>query len=72
SLEELGLTGIDTSQIEDFIAKVVQERQDFVKEKGPAAVGPLMGIVMGEFRGKVDGKVLSELLKQKINECNNT
>ncbi|WP_091690370.1 Glu-tRNA(Gln) amidotransferase subunit GatE [Methanococcoides vulcani] len=72
SLEDLGLTGIDTSQIEEFITKIVEERQDFVKEKGPAAVGPLMGIVMGEFRGKIDGKVLSELLKQKINECINT
>ncbi|AKB85421.1 Glu-tRNA(Gln) amidotransferase subunit GatE [Methanococcoides methylutens] len=72
SLEELGLTAIDTSEIEAFIAKVVSERQEFVAEKGMGAVGPLMGVVMGEFRGKVDGKVLSELLKQKINEQINT
>lgn len=64
----LGLTGIDTTEIEKFIENVVQERQEFVKEKGMAAVGPLMGPVMGNFRGKVDGKLLSELLKQKIKE----
>lgn len=68
SLEELGLTGSDTAEIEAFIEKLVEERQDFITEKGTGAVGPLMGLVMGEFRGKVDGKVLSELLKQKINE----
>ncbi|MGM0771138.1 MAG: Glu-tRNA(Gln) amidotransferase subunit GatE, partial [Halobacteriota archaeon] len=72
SLEEIGLTAIDTSEIEGFITKVVSDRQEFVAEKGMGAVGPLMGIVMGEFRGKVDGKVLSELLKQKINEHINT
>ncbi len=47
---------------------MIHERQDFVKEKGPGAVGPLMWVVMAEFRGKVDGKILSELLKQKINK----
>ncbi|NPE31932.1 Glu-tRNA(Gln) amidotransferase GatDE subunit E, partial [Methanococcoides sp. SA1] len=68
SLEELGLTGSDTAEIEAFIEKLVEERQDFINEKGAGAAGPLMGLVMGEFRGIVDGKVLSELLKQKINE----
>ena len=65
---EAGLSGSDTAEIEKFIDSMIHERQEFVKEKGPGAVGPLMGVVMAEFRGKVDGKILSELLKQKINK----
>ncbi|MDW7732926.1 MAG: Glu-tRNA(Gln) amidotransferase subunit GatE [Methanolobus sp.] len=65
--EELGLGGIDTASIEAFIESVINERQDFVREKGLAAIGPLMGPVMAEFRGKVDGKVISDILKQKVN-----
>ncbi|MBN2489183.1 MAG: GatB/YqeY domain-containing protein, partial [Methanosarcinaceae archaeon] len=68
AVANLGLTGIDTAQIEKFIESVVASRQDFVREKGMAAVGPLMGVVMAEFRGKVDGKILSETLKQKVSE----
>ncbi|MGP8321477.1 MAG: Glu-tRNA(Gln) amidotransferase subunit GatE [Methanosarcinaceae archaeon] len=68
AVSSLGLSGIDTAQIEEFIEGVVKDRQDFVREKGMAAVGPLMGVVMGEFRGKVDGKVLNGVLSRKINE----
>jgi glutamyl-tRNA(Gln) amidotransferase subunit E len=68
ALEQLGFSGIDISEIEAFAASLVEERADFVKEKGLGAVGPLMGIVMGQFRGKVDGKVVSDILKQKIEE----
>ncbi|WP_370572155.1 Glu-tRNA(Gln) amidotransferase subunit GatE [Methanomethylovorans sp.] len=65
---EAGLCSSDNAEIEKFIDDMIHERQEYIKEKGPAAVGPLMGVVMVEFRGKVDGKILSELLKQKINQ----
>ncbi|MBN2111256.1 MAG: Glu-tRNA(Gln) amidotransferase subunit GatE [Methanosarcinaceae archaeon] len=68
AVEELGLGVIDTKLIEKFIESVVSDREDFVRAKGLAAVGPLMGPVMAEFRGKVDGKVVSDILKQKINK----
>ncbi|MDI3486492.1 MAG: glutamyl-tRNA(Gln) amidotransferase subunit [Methanolobus sp.] len=66
--EKMGLGSIDLSDVESMVEAVIRERQDFVKEKGMAAVGPLMGVVMAEVRGKVDGKTISEILKQKINE----
>jgi len=66
--DKLGLGGVDTGSIEAFIDTVISEREEFVKEKGLAAIGPLMGPVMAEFRGKVDGKVVSDILKQKINK----
>jgi glutamyl-tRNA(Gln) amidotransferase subunit E len=65
---KMGLGTLDMSEVEGIVEAVVKERQDFVKEKGMGAVGPLMGIVMKEIRGKVDGKILNELLKQKVNE----
>ncbi len=66
--DKLGLGGVDTESIEAFIETVIREREEFVTEKGLAAVGPLMGPVMAEFRGKVDGKLVSDILKQKINK----
>ncbi len=66
--DKLGLGGVDTESIEVFIETVISEREEFVTEKGLAAVGPLMGPVMAEFRGKVDGKLVSDILKQKINK----
>ncbi|WP_342304767.1 Glu-tRNA(Gln) amidotransferase subunit GatE [Methanolobus sp. ZRKC5] len=65
---KMGLGNLDISEVENMVDKIIDQRQDFVKEKGLGAVGPLMGVVMGEMRGKVDGKVLSEMLKQKINK----
>ncbi|MEZ5335136.1 MAG: GatB/YqeY domain-containing protein [Methanolobus sp.] len=66
--EKMGLGSLDLSEVEAIVEAVIQEKQDFVKEKGMGAVGPLMGVVMKEVRGKVDGKTLSDILKQKINE----
>ncbi|NLO30079.1 MAG: Glu-tRNA(Gln) amidotransferase subunit GatE [Methanosarcina mazei] len=66
AISNLGLSAFDPEEIENFIKNMVREKGDFIKEKGPAALGPLMGIVMKEFRGKVDGKILSHMLKREI------
>lgn len=66
AVKELGLGRMDSSEAEAVVAEVVAERQAFVREKGMAAVGPLMGPVMERLRGKVDGKVASELLRKEI------
>ncbi len=64
----LDLVGIDEEQTESVIARVVAERRDFVHERGPGAIGPLMGVVMQELRGKADGKLISRILTEKISE----
>jgi len=66
AISKLGLSAFDPEEIENFIKKMVRERGDFIKDKGPAALGPLMGIVMKEYRGTVDGKVLNHMLKKEI------
>jgi glutamyl-tRNA(Gln) amidotransferase subunit E len=54
--------------LDDFIAKLVDEKVDLIKERGEKAFKPLMGLVMKEFRGKVDGKVVAEKLMKAIKE----
>ncbi|AKB44616.1 Glu-tRNA(Gln) amidotransferase subunit GatE [Methanosarcina vacuolata] len=66
AISNLGLSAFDPEEVENFIKKTVRERGDFIKEKGPAALGPLMGIVMKEYRGTVDGKILSQMLKKEL------
>ncbi len=63
---KLGIGGTDLAQVEQFVDDLLKERMDFVREKGPDAAGPLMGLVMARFRGKIEGKVLNDLLRNKI------
>lgn len=68
AISKLGLSAFDPEEVENFIKKTVKERGDFIREKGPAALGPLMGIVMKEYRGTVDGKILSQMLKKELDD----
>ena len=54
--------------LDSFIAKLVEEKVDLIKERGDKAFKPLMGLVMKEFRGKVDGKIIAEKLMKAIRE----
>jgi glutamyl-tRNA(Gln) amidotransferase subunit E len=56
----------DAHAVDAVIAKVLAERADFVKAKGPAAAGPLMGPVMAELRGKADGALIAARLKAAL------
>jgi glutamyl-tRNA(Gln) amidotransferase subunit E len=68
AISKLGLSAFDPEEVENFIKKTVKERGDFIREKGPSALGPLMGIVMKEYRGAVDGKILSQMLKKELDD----
>jgi glutamyl-tRNA(Gln) amidotransferase subunit E len=63
---------ISTAELEAIIRRIVQERADFVAQKGPGALGPLMGVVMAEVRGSADGKLVSDLLKREIAKSGKT
>jgi len=66
AVEKLGLVSVDAGEAEAVIASIVKEREEFVRSKGMAAVGPLMGLVMGALRGKIDGKQASDILMKEI------
>lgn len=63
--QALGI-GVEAKDLEVAIDKLVEERMDYIREKGLNSVQPLMGVVMKEFRGKVSGQEVSRLLKEKI------
>jgi len=66
AISSLGLGSLDQDDAAVIIDTIIQERADFVREKGEGAVGPLMGVAMKELRGKVDGKKAADLLKERI------
>ena len=61
-----GLVPADTTSIQLAVEEVIEERGEYVRDKGMAAIGPLMGMVMGKLGGAADGKAVSEILKQNI------
>ena len=64
---ELKNENIET-EVSVFINNLIEEKLEFVKERGMGAIGPLMGPVMSEFRGKMDGAKINELLIKGIKE----
>jgi glutamyl-tRNA(Gln) amidotransferase subunit E len=59
------LAPADIGGLEDVIKGIVEERLDFVQERGMGAMGPLMGVVMQAAVG-ADGKEVSALLRAAI------
>jgi glutamyl-tRNA(Gln) amidotransferase subunit E len=60
-----GLAPADLGDLATIINDLVNQRLDFVKERGMGAMGPLMGVVM-QAAGGADGKEVSALLKAAI------
>lgn len=53
-------------ELQALVHTIVSERVDFIKSRGKAALGPVMGVVMKEVRGRIDGKVVSEVLEEEL------
>ena len=66
AVSSLGLGSLGQGDAVGIIDAIIEERADFVREKGEGAVGPLMGVAMKELRGKVDGKKAADLLKERV------
>ncbi|UCE81529.1 MAG: Glu-tRNA(Gln) amidotransferase subunit GatE [Methanobacteriota archaeon] len=66
ALESLGVVKMEADAVREVCDRIVSERTDFIRERGEASLGPLMGIAMRELRGKADGKVISEVLSERI------
>lgn len=59
------LAPADVGDLATIVQGIVNDRLDFVKERGMGAMGPLMGVVM-QSAGGADGKEVSALLKAAI------
>ncbi len=53
-------------ELQDLVHGIVSDRVDFIRTRGKAALGPVMGLVMKEVRGRIDGKVVSEVLDEEL------
>ncbi len=65
--EEHQLAPASEDDLASIIKGVLEERREFIEQKGMAAMGPLMGVVM-QAAGGADGKQVSTLLRQAILE----
>ncbi len=66
SVEDIITSLSGAEDLEEFIARLVDEKEDLIRERGEHAFKPLMGLVMKEFRGRVDGKIVAEKLMDAI------
>ena len=57
---------MDKERVRKIIRDIIEEREDFVRERGKNAISPLMGIAMKWLRGKVDGAEVSRILREEI------
>jgi len=64
--ESEGLGVLESSVVEETIEKIMDERAEFIAERGMGAIGPLMGEVMARLSGRADGRVVSVLLRAAI------
>ena len=67
ALAATGLSMVSNDEVAEIIRKIVQDREEFIREQGERSFGGLMGVVMKELGGKVDGKVVKQLLTDEIN-----
>lgn len=54
------------SDLEALIEGIVTERAEFIRDRGMAALGPVMGVVMKEVRGRIDGQIVADILKRSL------
>lgn len=53
-------------ELRELVKGVVNERVEFIRSRGKAALGPVMGVVMKEVRGRIDGKIVSDVLNEEL------
>lgn len=59
-------SNVGAAEVDAVCRAAVAERLEFVRQRGEAAIGPLMGPVMAQLRGKADGAVISARLKAAV------
>jgi glutamyl-tRNA(Gln) amidotransferase subunit E len=62
----LGIQKASSDELRDVVARIAEENEDMIEQRGDGAFKPLMGKVMAALRGKGDGKQISALLKEEI------
>ena len=64
--KELDLLMLSEDDVKEIVTGIVASNVEMIKERGQAAMGPLMGKVMKDLKGKADGKLVNKLVKEEI------
>ncbi len=64
--KELDLLLLTKEEVEKIIQEIMEEKEELIKERQMAAMGPLMGEAMKKLRRKADGQLVNQILKEKI------
>ncbi len=59
-------TAVTTDDLRAMVRHVLEDRADFIRGRGMAALGAIMGVIMKEVRGSVDGEVVSSVLREEM------
>jgi glutamyl-tRNA(Gln) amidotransferase subunit E len=71
AISELGFAMASEDEMNSVIDSIVNQRIEYINEKGMDAIGTLMGMVMKELRGRADGKLVNIALRKKIEDVLN-
>lgn len=64
--KELDLLILTREEVEKIIEEIIEEKEELIKERKMAAIGPLMGEAMKRLRGRADGQLVNRILREKI------
>ncbi|MBC7117707.1 MAG: Glu-tRNA(Gln) amidotransferase subunit GatE [Methanobacteriaceae archaeon] len=64
--KELDLLILTREEVEKIIEEIIEEKEELIKERKMAAIGPLMGEAMKRLRGRADGQLVNRMLREKI------
>ena len=68
AINVLGIAGLTTQQLEEIIAKILEDNISTIMQKQMGSLGMLMGRSMAVLRGKADGQKVNKILKDKLQE----
>jgi glutamyl-tRNA(Gln) amidotransferase subunit E len=68
AVKELGMQSISQREVEELLAKIVEDNKELINKRGEDSFGALMGIAMNNLRGKADAALVSKILKEKVKE----
>lgn len=53
-------------EVRRLAKQVIEERGEFVRERGEGAAKPLMGVLMSELRGRAEGRMVMQVLQEEL------
>ncbi|MEZ0345438.1 MAG: Glu-tRNA(Gln) amidotransferase subunit GatE [Infirmifilum sp.] len=67
-IEKLSLRTLTVQDLERIVDQIINEKRQFIVERGEGSFSPIMGLVMDKVRGRIDGKIVAEIVRRKILE----